>query len=530
MKRPCDAILSLNSRGFWILVRKVVGLPFRASGHQAMSPPLDRRWYVAKGKQRLGPFSAAQLQRLVAEGRLGPEQMVLLEGAKKWCPAGSITTLVFQQKAIHLDASAHRQSNASQDPSISPSIPLQEMQKSFSCLPPKYWFIGAVAALFLPLALVLITSLLPDNGKKAEAPPLALTVSPVSAGVTPASVVSTTPSPSTSTAGINKANKLQVPATIVDAGPSSPYQAIDYQALQAPEEAERSIPSLAAYLVRTAKNDRQKVRAIFRWMADRIAYNAEGFLAGKDFGDCSAEAVLQSRRSVCEGYANLFQKLCQQEGVEAVTLHGYSKGYSYALGEKTIKRNHAWNAVRIEGQWQLIDVTWAAGFVDGKRFVKLFDEYYFLTPPERSIFSHFPDEPKWQLLKKPVSLDDYQKWPKVDKHLLKWTVTAGTIHDAIKDKAFRGLVKAYHVPDVRFLLHKAPIRKHLKAGESYQFFVEAPGCHGMALINNREWHYLERSHRSYEAVIRPKQGKLALSALLSEKASYWTMLKYEVEE
>jgi transglutaminase/protease-like cytokinesis protein 3 len=38
---------------------------------------------------------------------------------------------------------------------------------------------------------------------------------------------------------------------------------------------------------------------------------------------------------------------------------GYSKGIGYQHGEAILKDDHAWNVVKIFGEWFLLDVTWS---------------------------------------------------------------------------------------------------------------------------------------------------------------------------
>ena len=39
------------------------------------------------------------------------------------------------------------------------------------------------------------------------------------------------------------------------------------------------------------------------------------------------------------------------------------------------------------------------------------DEFYFMTDPEEHIYQHYPDDPHWQLLSKPLTLDQFVKLP-----------------------------------------------------------------------------------------------------------------------
>ena len=174
--------------------------------------------------------------------------------------------------------------------------------------------------------------------------------------------------------------------------------------MNAPASARASVESLAAYLVKPAKNDREKARAIFRWIAGNIDYNMEAFFKGGG-GAAGAEDVLKSGKSVCYGYSDLFLSLAGEAGLEAARISGYGKGYGYLPGKNfSGPSNHAWNGVKINGSWYLIDSTWGAGYVNGEgKYVRKFDDHFFMTPPSQFIYDHFPEEDRWQLLDEPVS-------------------------------------------------------------------------------------------------------------------------------
>lgn len=187
------------------------------------------------------------------------------------------------------------------------------------------------------------------------------------------------------------------------------FKEVDARAMNAPESVETSTELLAAYLTENARTDRQKARAIYRWIAENIEYDVLGLFKG-DRVDATAEGVLKSRSSVCGGYSNLFEILANLSGLEAVTISGYSKGYGYSPGMHFAEpADHAWNAVKIEGKWHLIDSTWGAGKVDKDgEYNKEFNDYYFLTLPEKFIFDHLPEDPFWQLLDEPISKEEFE--------------------------------------------------------------------------------------------------------------------------
>jgi len=187
------------------------------------------------------------------------------------------------------------------------------------------------------------------------------------------------------------------------------YQRIDQHALGAPAEAESSLDSLALYLAGPAKNDEERARSIYRWITANIEYDVEGSMAGARRGR-TPEDVLEERKGVCSEYSALFRRLCELSDIEAVAIRGYGKGYGYSVGSKIPdSSNHAWNAVKIDGQWHLVDSTWGAGHLEPEvGFVKRFEEYYFLSPPEGFVWTHLPEDPSWQLLDDILSKDEFE--------------------------------------------------------------------------------------------------------------------------
>jgi transglutaminase/protease-like cytokinesis protein 3 len=103
-------------------------------------------------------------------------------------------------------------------------------------------------------------------------------------------------------------------------------------------------------------------------------------------------------------------ELAKAVQIEMVQVIGYSKGYDYKIGDSFNEvPNHAWNAVKINGRWFLLDVTWGAGYIDeNNRFVRRFQDHYFLTPPESFILDHLPEDERWQLTDQPISLREFE--------------------------------------------------------------------------------------------------------------------------
>jgi hypothetical protein len=192
------------------------------------------------------------------------------------------------------------------------------------------------------------------------------------------------------------------------------FRRIDELALNAPAEAESSLEDLARYLGTGARDDEELARAIYRWITANIDYDVVGFTGGCVGSGCrvrTPEEVLEERKGVCSDYAALFSSLSEISGLDAVAIIGRGKGSGYTVGSKIPESiNHAWNAVRIDGEWKLVDATWGAGHLDPEEgFVERFEEFYFFTPPEELIWTHLPEDPAWQLLDPPISRDEFER-------------------------------------------------------------------------------------------------------------------------
>lgn len=138
------------------------------------------------------------------------------------------------------------------------------------------------------------------------------------------------------------------------------YAEIRKHISQTPASAERTLKTLANYLIKPAKTQTERAYAIFYWLTQNIAYDTQSFFSG-NYGDLTPAGVLRSRKAICSGYSRLFTGLAKQAKLEVVEIIGVSK--SYGFSEKGTLGDHAWNAVKIDDQWRLLDATWGAGFV-----------------------------------------------------------------------------------------------------------------------------------------------------------------------
>ena len=170
-----------------------------------------------------------------------------------------------------------------------------------------------------------------------------------------------------------------------------------------PYDSTRSIESLVAYISAHFDTPKDRVMAVYYWIANNISYDLDMLKAGHQQISNSERIkhTLTARRDVCQGYSEVFNSLCQGLGIPSVTISGYTR-----QKDKIMNLSHGWNAVLLDNKWYLMDPTWASGFVNNGSFTKKFSSDYFMVPPI-NILTHCPFDPLWQFLDYPFTHSDF---------------------------------------------------------------------------------------------------------------------------
>jgi transglutaminase/protease-like cytokinesis protein 3 len=158
------------------------------------------------------------------------------------------------------------------------------------------------------------------------------------------------------------------------------------------------------------KTSLHKARAIYYWICTNIKYDSVSYLSGNItfYNDIAKDAKHTFRRKVgvCAHYTSLFQYMAEGCGLESSVVNGYAKLFPFKyVSEKT---NHAWNVIRINEKRILIDPTW--GVAPNNQV----ESFWFNTAPDIFIYSHFPSDSGFQLIKKEKSFIEFQLLPIVD--------------------------------------------------------------------------------------------------------------------
>ncbi len=143
-----------------------------------------------------------------------------------------------------------------------------------------------------------------------------------------------------------------------------------------------------------------RVRAIFIWVTDNIAYDCKKYHSRKNpkpkkrrWGNKGtpeaqrierAKECFKKKEGTCTDYSLLIKHLCNLAGIECEIVRGY------AVNPDKRKGKHSWNKVKIADKWYYLDATWASGYVDRKitTFTKKLNDFYFLPDPEEFKKTH----------------------------------------------------------------------------------------------------------------------------------------------
>lgn len=198
-----------------------------------------------------------------------------------------------------------------------------------------------------------------------------------------------------------------------------------------------TIEELSTNITKGFNTDLEKAAAIYFWVTHNVAYDVK--LMGKMLQQSQgvqrlpaaevlkikkeqAMVALTKRKGVCQNYARLYRHLAMAAKLECEVIAGHSRSYSRQVG--TLGNGHAWNAVKIDEEWRLLDCTWGAGGVNAKqKFLFKFRPGYFLPNPGGFSYSHFPTDPEWQLLEAPLSESDYLGQPGIGVGFLEYGIS-----------------------------------------------------------------------------------------------------------
>ena len=182
------------------------------------------------------------------------------------------------------------------------------------------------------------------------------------------------------------------------------YLSIDKKAIKIPDSITITTKGIAGYINTNFKTDKEKVRAIFIWVASSIEYDIANIYAINFYEtkENKINKALKTKKGICENYAALFTDIATGCGITSYIIEGYTKQNGF-----TDYIPHAWCAAYVDSAWYMFDPTWGSGYLNGGKFYKKINNEYFKTLPSTLIKSHIPFDYLWQFLKYPVTNQEF---------------------------------------------------------------------------------------------------------------------------
>ncbi len=177
----------------------------------------------------------------------------------------------------------------------------------------------------------------------------------------------------------------------------------------------------AVELTENYNSELDKARSIFSWIAYHISYDEKRYQSTVSRGGSNKLRIeantqeeldqkieemiegfikdaLKKKKGVCQDFAYLYKAMAEHIGMECEFVTGFGRFDPSQIGREKVTSNHAWNAIKIDGVWTLMDLTWSTGMGQANHL----EEGFFKVDPKLFILSHFPDDDQWQLLDEPV--------------------------------------------------------------------------------------------------------------------------------
>ena len=129
------------------------------------------------------------------------------------------------------------------------------------------------------------------------------------------------------------------------------------------------------------KNNYEKIKTIHNYLIDTIDY--DDTITQNHIYDIYGALIY--KKCVCEGYAKTFQYFMNEIGIENTIVIGTG------TNSRKETENHAWNYVKLDGEWYAVDVTWDDPVITGGGRLTNKSRYkYFLKGSDTMKERHIP--------------------------------------------------------------------------------------------------------------------------------------------
>lgn len=140
-----------------------------------------------------------------------------------------------------------------------------------------------------------------------------------------------------------------------------------------PRDYVRDLDSAHYYMNREGRNNEERVFMFYGFFGIHFKYDHNRAVQKQDVKEYSPYYTCRKRSGVCRDFSVLFKELCDRSGIPCFIALGRAKpGMKRALKDIVFMRmhapSHAWNVVKFDEEWHLMDPTWT--------HISRIDKYY----------------------------------------------------------------------------------------------------------------------------------------------------------
>lgn len=112
-------------------------------------------------------------------------------------------------------------------------------------------------------------------------------------------------------------------------------------------EVQAQVQSIVNSVVTSGMSDYEIAKALHDWLVLNCEYDMRLYSGDMPYSSYTAYGALMDGKAVCAGYAQAYRLLMEYAGIDCEYVTGRARG-----------GGHAWNIVKIDGEWYHVDTTW----------------------------------------------------------------------------------------------------------------------------------------------------------------------------
>lgn len=221
----------------------------------------------------------------------------------------------------------------------------------------------------------------------------------------------------------------------------------------------------------------EQAESIYQWLCENIAYDT----SHKIF---TADECFDNKRGVCQAYCELFYRLGETLGLNTIIIPGRTKGPN----GKIDTTKHAWLYVEVDGGGILIDPTWGAGSVTDNVFKRSDNDMsWFHIDPNWLIFTHYPDDKRYQFLEQAIDWNTFVRLPALYPASAEYGWSGERVLSEMLKGNLKSLPKIYEQYSHNVELTDIPMQETLRPGQLYTFTIRKKTPNKIVLEHDQEF-------------------------------------------